>query len=69
MGDARTVLLPIAFRGHNQGTSEDKGDKASLDKVMSLVDANDAKGAVAMIDRLIEESEEPMRPDHLDNPG
>jgi hypothetical protein len=57
--DARTVLQPIAFRGHNQGTDDDdKEGKASIDKVMRLVEAQDSKGAVAMIDRLIEESEQ-----------
>lgn len=53
--NARTVLLPIAFRGHNQDPAKaEKEEDPSLDKVMRLVDADDAPAAVAMIDALIE---------------
>ena len=58
LGDARTVLLPIAFRGHNQGDDEDGDDKPSVDKLMQLVNNADRDGALAMIDKLIEEGED-----------
>lgn len=60
LADARTVLLPIAFRGHNQGEDEDAEDdgKPSVDKLMQLVNKADRDGALAMIDRLLEPDED-----------
>ncbi len=54
---ARSVLLPISFRGHNQGPPEDEDedeeDTPSLDEVMRLIDAGDRDGALAEMDAII----------------
>lgn len=56
---AKSVLLPIAFRGHNQEDERKRGDdKPSIDKLMRLVNDGDRNGALAMIDRLMEPPEE-----------
>jgi hypothetical protein len=53
LGDAKKVLLPIAFRGHNQGESQRRGDEPSIDQLMLLVNNADRDGALAMIDQLL----------------
>jgi hypothetical protein len=58
LGDARTVLQPIAFRGHDQGEEDEGDDKPSIDQLMRLVNEADRTGALAMIDRLLERAEE-----------
>jgi hypothetical protein len=58
LGDAKTVLLPIAFRGHNQGEDGGGDDDPSTDKLMRLVNAADRDGALAMIDKLLAENED-----------
>lgn len=55
ISNAKTVLLPIAFRGHNQGEDERGDDKPSVDKLMELVNNADRDGALAMIDSLLED--------------
>lgn len=52
---AKSVLLPVAFRGHDQAVEEERGenwDEPSLDKIITLIDAGDGDGAIAMIDNM-----------------
>lgn len=58
LGDAKTVLLPIAFRGHNQGDDDSGDDKPSVDKLLQLVTDADRDGALAMIDKLLKPDDE-----------
>lgn len=60
LGDAKAVLQPVAFRGHNQGPrdadEERDPDKRppSLDEIMEKIDAGDRDAALAMMDELID---------------
>ncbi len=58
MDEARTVLLPIAFRGHSYEVEDEDADKPSMDKLLALVEAGDRDGTIAMIDKLLEEDED-----------
>jgi tetratricopeptide (TPR) repeat protein len=60
---AQSVLQPIAFRGHNQGGTEDEeaeedADKPSLDKIMDFIRAGNRDAALTMTDDLIEGDDE-----------
>lgn len=57
---ARQVLLPIAFRGHNQTPDEDDpaADEPSLDKIMDFIATGDRDGALTMMDELIHDEED-----------
>ncbi|WP_336980173.1 hypothetical protein [Altererythrobacter fulvus] len=57
---ARTVLLPIAFRGHDQGeeAGKENDDKPSLTKLLALVSRGERDAAIAMMDKMFEEEEE-----------
>lgn len=57
---ARQVLLPIAFRGHNQGPPEDDAeeDKPSLDRIMAFIAAGDRNAALTMMDKMISDEED-----------
>ena len=56
---AETVLLPIAFRGHNQGDDEedadeeDNNDPPSLDDILDAIKADDRDLALSQMDELI----------------
>ena len=57
--DAKAVLQPIAFRGHNQGSSDDDDDRdedmpPSLDDVMELIEAGSSAEAVTAIDEILD---------------
>ena len=60
--EAKTVLLPIAFRGHNQGDPEEAesedADEPSLDKVMEFIDAGNRDAALAMVDDMLDGDDE-----------
>lgn len=59
LGTAEMVLLPIAFRGHNQGGDEDEEDEddnndpPSLDDVLEAMRAGDRDLALSQIDEMI----------------
>lgn len=63
LDSARVVLMPIAFRGHNQGPSEDKeeeeeeeedGAPPTLNDVMRSIDAGDRDQALAQLDEILD---------------
>lgn len=62
LDSARTVLLPIAFRGHNQGPPEDEdeeeADEPSLNKIMNFIKAGDRDAALTMMDELLDDEDE-----------
>jgi hypothetical protein len=60
---ARSVLQPIAFRGHNQGDpfegeDAEDADKPTLDKIMAFIEQDNRDAALAMIDDLIDGDDE-----------
>ena len=60
---AETVLMPIAFRGHNQGDDEeeedeDNNDPPSLLDILDAIKADDRDTALAQMDELIHWEEE-----------
>lgn len=60
---AESVLQPIAFRGHNQGGTEEEedaedADEPSLDKIMDFIKAGNRDAALTMTDDLIEGEDE-----------
>ncbi len=60
---AETVLLPIAFRGHNQGDDEeeedeDNNDPPSLQDILDAIKADDRDLALTRMDELIHWEEE-----------
>lgn len=61
--EARTVLQPIAFRGHNQGDpfedeDEDDADDPTLDKIMAFIEQNNRDAALSMMDDLLDDRDE-----------
>lgn len=60
LSDAKAVLQPIAFRGHNQGPSDDDEERdptkrpPNLDEIMAKINAGDRDAALAMMDELID---------------
>jgi len=59
LNDARTVLQPIAFQGHNQRPQNDEERDPSerppsLDEIMDEIEAGNRDAALAMIDEAIE---------------
>jgi len=59
---AKAVLQPIAFRGHNQeipGEADDEDEaEPSLDRIMAFIDAGNRDAALAMMDDMIDSSDE-----------
>ena len=57
---AKSTLQPIAFRGHNQGPSDDDEERdptkrpPNLDEIMAKINAGDRDAALAMMDELID---------------
>ena len=60
---ARSVLQPIAFRGHNQGDpSEDEDEESagepSLDKIMAFIEQDNRDAALTMMDALVKDEDD-----------
>ena len=54
---AQVVLMPIAFSGHR--TSEPKdAEKPTLPRLLDLIVNKDRDGALAMVDKMIDDEEE-----------
>jgi len=58
MDQALTVLLPIAFRGHDFEEDKDDADKPSMQKLLDLVTAGKRDDAIAMIDKMFDDEDE-----------
>lgn len=60
MDAARQVLMPIAFRGHNQSPDEDEEDagEPSLDKIMNFIAEGNRDAALAMMNEMIDDEDE-----------
>jgi tetratricopeptide (TPR) repeat protein len=57
---ARQVLMPIAFRGHNQNPDEDdeEADEPSLNKIMAFIAEGNRDAALTMMNELLEDEDE-----------
>ena len=63
ISSARTVLLPVAFSGHDQGGDEDEADdknkdKPTLARLLQLVSAGNRDAALAMMDKMLKDDAE-----------